>query len=100
MTALGGKGVRPDILSRLGAPTPLIPIRIMAECQNKDPKLATVRVCPDTGATCDVLREDVAKKVGAIIEPNMMGYRLIDAQKQPIHIIGTTQLKIQRWGSL
>ena len=76
------KDIEPDILARLGAPTPLVPIRIMAECQSKESKLATVRVCPDTGATCDVLREDVAKKIGATVEPNTMGYKLIDAQKQ------------------
>ena len=29
----GDKDIEPDILARLGAPTPLVPIKIMVECQ-------------------------------------------------------------------
>ena len=82
----------------MGVPTPLIPLRLMAECQNKEPKLAKVRVCPDTGATVDILREDVARKVGAEVVANTMGYKLIDAQWSPIKITGTTKFRIQRPG--
>ena len=51
--------------------------------------MTTLRVTLDTGATVDVLREDVAIKVGVSIEPNSNGYKLIDAQKKEIHIVGT-----------
>ena len=60
--------------------------------------MATLRVIPDTGATVDVLREDVAIKVGVSIEPNSNGYKLIDAQKKEIQIVGTCRLRIQRPG--
>ena len=60
--------------------------------------MATLRVTPDTGATIDVLREDVAIKVRASIEPNSNGYKLIDAQKKEIQIVGTCRLRIQRPG--
>ena len=60
--------------------------------------MASLCVTPDTGATIDVIREDVAIKVGATIEPNSSGYKLIDAQKSEIHIVGTCRLWIQRPG--
>ena len=36
----GGYDIEPDILARLGAPTPLVPIKLMAECQSKKNKMA------------------------------------------------------------
>merc|ERR1712115_598578 len=57
---------QPGILG-FGAPTPLVALKIMAGCQGKGDRIATLRVTPDTGATCDVIKENVAKQIGATI---------------------------------
>ena len=85
----------PDILG-YGAPTPLVALKIMAGCQNNGSRVATLRVTPDTGATVDIIRNDIARKIGAEISPNSSGYKLTDAQNSNIKIIGTTKLRIQR----
>ena len=67
----------------------------MSGCQGKGTKMASLRVTPDTGATVDVIKHDIAKKIGAQIEPNSSGYRLSDAQNADIKIVGTCKLRIQ-----
>ena len=93
----GGGTIEPGILG-LGAPTPLVALKIMSGCQGKGAKMASLRVTPDTGATVDVIKHDIAKKIGAQIEPNSSGYRLSDAQNADIKIVGTCKLRIQRPG--
>ena len=95
-TSLGG-AIEPGILG-IGAPTPLVALKIMSGCQGKGAKMASLRVTPDTGATVDVIKHDIAKKIGAQIEPNSSGYRLSDAQNADIKIVGTCKLRIQRPG--
>ena len=90
-------GGEPEILG-LGAPTPLVALKIMSGCQGKGAKMASLCVTPDTGATVDVIKHDIAKKIGAQIEPNSSGYRLSDAQNADIKIVGTCKLRIQRPG--
>ena len=53
---------QPGILG-FGAPTPLVALKIMAGCQGKGDRIATLRVTPDTGATCDVIKENIAKQI-------------------------------------
>ena len=60
--------------------------------------MATLRVTPDTGATVDVIKYDIAKIIGAEIEPNSSGYKLTDAQNADIKIVGTCKLRVQRPG--
>ena len=60
--------------------------------------MATLRVTPDTGATVDVIKEDIAKQIGADIEPNTGGYKLSDAQNANLKIVGTCKLRLQRPG--
>ena len=57
--------------------------------------MATLRVTPDTGATVDVIKEDIAKQIGADIEPNTGGYKLSDAQNANLKIVGTCKLRLQ-----
>ena len=57
-----------EMVRRLGAPTPMIPIKICGGRCLKKRKDA--QVCPDSGATTDLISEAVAKKVGMNIEPN------------------------------
>merc|ERR1711867_249491 len=59
---------QPGILG-FGAPTPLVTLKIMASCQQKGSKIANLRVTPDTGATCDVIRLKIAEHINAVIEP-------------------------------
>ena len=54
--------------------------------------MASLRVTLDTGATVDVIKHDIAKKIGAQIEPNSSGYKLSDAQNADIKIVGTCKL--------
>ena len=70
----------------------------MAGCQGKGERIATLRVTPDTGATCDVIKEKIAKQIGAVIEPNTERYKLTDAQNVNMKIVGTTKLRLQRPG--
>merc|ERR1712041_10746 len=49
----------------------------------------------DTGATVDVIKEDIAKQIGADIEPNTGRYKLSDAQNADIKIVGTCKLRLQ-----
>ena len=79
-----------------GAPTPLVTLKIMSGCQNNGSRVATLRVTPDTGATVDIIRNDIARTIGAEILPNTSGYKLTDAQNANIKIVGTTKLRIQR----
>ncbi len=88
---------QPGILG-FGAPTPLVALKIMAGCQGKGDRIATLRVTPDTGATCDVIKEKIAKQIGARIEPNTEKYKLTDAQNVNIKIVGTCKLRLQRPG--
>ncbi len=60
--------------------------------------MASLRVTPDTGTTCDVIRDNIAKQIGATIEPNSDKYKLSDAQKANIKIVGTCKLRLQRPG--
>ena len=60
--------------------------------------MASLRVTLDTGATVDVIKHDIAKKIGAQIEPNSSGYKLSDAQNADIKIVETCKLQIQRPG--
>ena len=60
--------------------------------------MASLRVTPDMGATVDVIKHDIAKKIGAQIEPNSSGYQLSDVQNADIKIVGTCKLGIQRPG--
>ena len=87
----------PEILG-VGAPTLLVALKIMSGCQGKGARMASLRVTPDTGATVDVIKYDIAKKIGAEIEPNSSGYKLTDAQNADIKIVGTCKLRIQRPG--
>ena len=82
----------------IGAPTPLVALKIVSGCQNKGARVATLRVTPDTGATVDVIKQDIAKQIGAEIEPNTGGYKLSDAQNANIKIVGTCKLRLQRPG--
>ena len=86
----------PEILG-YGAPTPLVTLKIMSGCQGCTTRVATLRVTPDTGATVDIIRYDIAK-VRAEIKPNSSGYKLTDAQNADIKIVGTCKLRIQRPG--
>ena len=61
---------QPGILG-FGAPTPLVALKIMANCQKKGNRIATLWVTPDTGATCDVIRLKIAEQINAVIEPNI-----------------------------
>ena len=79
-----------------GAPTPLVTLKIMSGCQNNGSRVATLRVTPDTGVTVDIIRNDIARTIGAEILPNTSGYKLTDAQNANIKIVGTTKLRIQR----
>merc|ERR1712089_58062 len=88
---------QPGILG-FGAPTPLVTLKIMAGCQGKGDRIATLKVTPDTGATCEVIKEKIAKQIGAIIEPNTEKYKLTDAQNVNIKIVGTCKLRLQRPG--
>ena len=65
-----GGAIEPGILAGIGAPTPLVALKIMSGCQGKGAKMASLRVTPNTGATVDVIKHDIAKKIGAQIEPN------------------------------
>ena len=87
----------PEILG-YGAPTPLVTLKIMSGCQGSGARVATLRVTPDTGATVDIIRYDIAKVIGAEIKPNSSGYKLTDAQNADIKIVGTCKLRIQRPG--
>ena len=93
----GKKNTDPEILG-VGAPTPLVALKIMSGCQKKGSRMASLRVTPDTGATVDVIKYDIAKIIGAEIEPNSSGYKLSDAQNADIKIVGTCKLRIQRPG--
>merc|ERR1711867_315533 len=88
---------QPGILG-FGAPTPLVTLKVMASCQKKGSRIANLRVTPDTGATCDVIRLKIAEHINAVIEPNVHKYKLTDAQNVNIPIIGTTKLRLQRPG--
>ena len=44
----------------------------------------------------DVIKYDIAKKIGAEIEPNSSGYKLTDAENADTKIVGTCKLRIQR----
>merc|ERR1711867_182069 len=59
---------QPGILG-FGAPTPLVTLKVMASCQKKGSRIANLRVTPDTGATCDVIRLKIAEHINAVIEP-------------------------------
>ena len=74
---------QPGILG-FGAPTPLVTLKIMANCQQKGSKIASLRVTPDTGATCDVIRLKIAESINAVIEPNVHKYKLTSAQNKNI----------------
>ena len=76
----------------------MVALKIMSGCQEKGAKMASLWVTPDTGATVDVIKYDIAKKIGAEIEPNSSGYKLTDAQNADIKIVGTCKLRIQRTG--
>ena len=67
----------------------------MSGCKNKGARMATLRVTPDTGATVDVIKEDIAKQIGVDIEPNTGGYKLSDAQNANLKIVGTCKLRLQ-----
>merc|ERR1711867_308818 len=84
----------------LGAPTLLVALKIMSGCQGKGARMASLRVTPDTGATVDVIKQDIAKQIGAQIEPNSGGYKLSDAQNADIKIVGTCKLRLQCPGGL
>merc|ERR1712215_186669 len=88
---------QPGILG-FGAPPPLVPLKIVSGCHNKGARMATLCVTPDTGATVDVIKEDIAKQIGAEIEPNTGGYKLSDAQNAILKIVGTCKLRLQRPG--
>ena len=88
---------QPGILG-FGAPTPLVALKIMAGCQGKGDRVPTLRVTPDTGATCDVIRLKIAQQIGAVIEPNTEKYKLTDTQNVNIKIVGTCKLRLQRPG--
>ena len=70
-------------------------LKIMAGCQDKEARVATLWVTPDTGATCDVIKENIAKQIGATIEPNSDKYKLSDVQNANIKIVGTCKLRLQ-----
>merc|ERR1712240_115983 len=93
----------PEILG-YGAPTPLVTLKIMSGCQGSGARVATLRVTPDTGATVDIIRYDIAKVIGAEIKPNSSGYKLSDAQNADIKIVGTCKLRLQipggKWRSV
>ena len=55
---------QPGILG-IGASTPLVALKIVSRCQDKGARVATIRVTPDTGATVDVIKQDIAKQIGA-----------------------------------
>merc|ERR1712239_66963 len=69
---------QPGILG-FGAPTPLVALKIMANCQKKGSRIASLRVTPDTGATCDVIGLKIAEHINAVIEPNVHKYKLTDS---------------------
>merc|ERR1711954_598163 len=83
---------------RIWSTNPLVALKIMAGCQGMGDRIATLRVTPDTGATCDVIKEKIAKQIGATIEPNTEKYKLTDAQNVNIKIVGTCKLRLQRPG--
>ena len=60
--------------------------------------MASLRVTPDTGATVDVIKQDIAKQIGATIEPNSDKYKVSDIQNADIKIVGTSKLRLQRPG--
>ena len=73
----------------------MISLRIMAECQQENSQLATIRVTLDSGTTADCIVESLTQKVGANISQNKMVYKLIDTQKKEIPISRIATLRIQ-----
>ena len=74
----------------------MVTLKIMSGCQSNGSRVATLRVTPDTGATVDIIRNDIARTIGAEILPNTSGYKLTDAQNANIKIVDTCKLRIQR----
>ena len=85
------KSLKADTVRRIGAPTPEIPIRI---CAGKH--VTEVRVCPDSGATTDLILENTAKKIGMNILPNKDNWKVVDAEGKPVKISGVGTVDLAR----
>ena len=88
---------------QLGTPTPTIPIKTYSGRCLKNQKqgwapITEIRVCPNSGATTDLISEEMAKKVGMDIKPNQGEWSLTDAQVAPVEISGVGTVKLSRPG--
>lgn len=59
----------------IGTSTPSVKLQILAE-DKKIPKVMTVRVCPYSEATDDLLRENMALSLGCKIKKNIYNYTI------------------------
>ena len=55
-------------------------------------------MCPDLGATTDLISKEIAKKVGMDIRPNQGEWSLTDTQGAPVEISGVGTVKLSRPG--
>ena len=83
--------LKAETVRRIGAPTPEIPIRI---CAGKH--ITVVTVCPDSGATMDLISENTAKKIGMNILPNKDNWKVVDAEGKPVKISGVGTVDLAR----
>ena len=58
--------------------------------------MTEVRVCPDSGATTDLISENTAKKIGMNILPNKDNWKVVDAEGKPVKISGVGKVDLAR----
>ena len=52
----------------------MISLKIIAEYPQKTAWISTVKVCPNSGVTVDLITEELAKKVGCRMKKNSIPY--------------------------
>ena len=52
-------GIADSEILGYGAPTPLVTLKIMSGCQSSGARVATLRVTPDSGATVNIIRQNL-----------------------------------------
>ena len=78
----------------MGTPTLNIKLKIMAD-DKKVPKVTTVRVCPDSGVTADIIKESIPISLWCKIKENINNTKLTTTDQEKLHIIEVTIIKLR-----
>ena len=58
-------------------------LHIMADNQRRTPKISTVKVCTDSGATADIIKEDLVNILGCKMKMNTLHNELKTTEESP-----------------